>query len=142
MKYDTHDLNIGKEFIVIGPMVYLNNVDKRFAGTEIASEFGSLITPKYYWRDLESRFSRITSEDVQCGERFVVVGALHLIPIGLIEASTNTTLKYYVVNFAGHSETVIEESNFEEYTKPLDHNRINGDCVSSSLLEFDGWCCQ
>lgn len=132
-KYDKRDPNIGKEFVIVGSMVYLSNLTKFYAGKEIAKEFGGLIAPKFYWRRLKSRFSWIKDEDIPCTERFVIVEVLHLIPVGLIEMSTKTTLTYYVVESDKYPRTVIEEGNYEAYAKPVDHVGDGGDCVAPSV---------
>lgn len=132
-RYDRHDPSIGKQFVIVRPMVYLTNVNRFYAGREIANEFGSLITPKRYWQAFESQFSMIKAENVPCGERITVISALYLIPIGLIEGATKPRIKYYVVQANGISKTVMEESDFENYTEPLGHSGDSSGCVSPGM---------
>lgn len=134
-KYDAHDPNIGKEFILVGPMVYLSNLPKSYAGNEIANEYRSLINTKFRWDEAKSQFPSVGEESISCADKFTIVDVLYLIPIGLIEMSTNNTLKYFVVESEKHPGTVIKDSDYEQYARPVDYTGDDKDCISPSARD-------
>lgn len=133
IRFDGGDKEIGKKVIFLEPMIYTNEVPDNMAGEMVAEKYGAVIWNKNSWKNFESYFPQIKSEDINCSEIFTVVDVFYIERHGLLtRAFTSDHLKYYVLTSANYKTSVMSGRGYELYSKDISSVIGNAVCVTAT----------
>ena len=131
IRFDTSDGEIGKKIIFVEPMIYTSGIPDNMAGEMIARKYGAVIWIKNSWKNFESYFPQVKSEEIRCGEVFTVNGVFYIEQHGLLSTAFRGDLKFFVLSSANYKTSVISRGGYESYSKDIDSVVGDNVCITT-----------